>query len=468
MSEKRKSSLLGKITVFFVICCFCLPAQAKYGGGTGEPNDPYLIYDANHMQAIGADANDWEKCFKLMSDIDLRIFDGNDGRPEFNIIGYVAYDPYTEHPFKGVFDGNDHTISNLTYNANDRNFIGLFGVVGDGEIKNLGLINPEVRDSDRFAVSSLVGLNAGTITNCYAEGSTVTGYAGVGGLVGWNRGNIVHCNASGTVTGIGMHVGGLVAESELGTITDCCTAGDIAGDEAVGGLVGYSSVKITNCHSSVNVTGEKQIGGLVGVHLSGDITNCCARGDVVGSRWVGGLAGVVLMTGTEVTVGNCYAMGSVTGESETGGLIGKSMCTITNCYATGAVSGSLAGGLVGESYGTVANSYATGSVTGMNTGGLMGANMATLTSCYWDIETSGEPNMCANRFFDCDPNYGKTTAEMKQQSTFQDWDFINVWDIGENQTYPYLRVYLAGDINKDGIVNFLDLSITANQWMEEQ
>jgi hypothetical protein len=59
---------------------------------------------------------------------------------------------------------------------------------------------------------------------------------------------------------------------------------------------------------------------------------------------------------------------------------------------------------------------------------------------------------------------------MQTRSTFTDadWDFINVWNIGENQTYPYLRVYLPSDINKDGIVNFLDVAITASQWMEEK
>ena len=58
MSIARISSPLGEITVFVVICCCCLPAQGKYGGGTGEPTDPYQIRDANHMQAIGADSND--------------------------------------------------------------------------------------------------------------------------------------------------------------------------------------------------------------------------------------------------------------------------------------------------------------------------------------------------------------------------------------------------------------------------
>jgi hypothetical protein len=62
---------------------------------------------------------------------------------------------------------------------------------------------------------------------------------------------------------------------------------------------------------------------------------------------------------------------------------------------------------------------------------------------------------------------GESTEDMQTESTFTDagWDFINVWGIGENQTYPYLRTHLAGDINKDGLVNFLDFSILAEQWM---
>ncbi len=114
-------------------------AQGKYGGGTGEPNDPYQIWDANDMQAIGADANDWDKCFVLMDDIDLSVYTGD----EFNIIGYASTNPWDGQPFLGVFDGNDHTISNFTYVSDDRSFVGLFGVVG-GEIKNLGLIDAEV------------------------------------------------------------------------------------------------------------------------------------------------------------------------------------------------------------------------------------------------------------------------------------------------------------------------------------
>ena len=150
--------------------------QGKYGGGTGEPNDPYQIYDANHMQAIGADANDWDKCFKLMDDIDMGQFKGI----EYNIIGERYYDEgWVAHPFTGVFDGNNHTISNLTYDSNNEDSVGLFGYVygENAEIKNLGLIDPNVDAGIGEYVGSLVGwLYDGKITDCYVEGGGVKGY----------------------------------------------------------------------------------------------------------------------------------------------------------------------------------------------------------------------------------------------------------------------------------------------------
>jgi hypothetical protein len=64
--------------------------------------------------------------------------------------------------------------------------------------------------------------------------------------------------------------------------------------------------------------------------------------------------------------------------------------------------------------------------------------------------------------------YGLPTTELHQQSMFTDWDFISAWNIGENQTYPYLRTFSASDINKDHITNFFDLCIVAEEWMEEE
>jgi len=53
---------------------------------------------------------------------------------------------------------------------------------------------------------------------------------------------------------------------------------------------------------------------------------------------------------------------------------------------------------------------------------------------------------------------------MKREGTFVNWDFVEIWNIGEEQTYPFLRVYPAGDLNHDGRVDLVDFAIIANNW----
>ncbi len=284
----KNLGLMGNIAVWLVICCCGLPAQAKYGGGTGEPNDPYLIYTAEQMNAIGADSNDWDKHFKLMANINLGGYTGT----EFNIIGYYVFLSDSK-PFTGVFDGNDHTISKFTYNSAVTSFIGLFGYVSGekAEIKNLGLIDPNVDAGTGSYVGSLVGINGGTITGCYVEGGSVVGESGVGGLAGSAFNTITNCCATANVTG-DEYVGGLVGRSGS-TINNCYAAGSVRGDSYVGGLVGnnYLSNIISNCYATGNVSAHAEVGGLVGHNWKGNILNCYATGAVDGNDFTGGLVG---------------------------------------------------------------------------------------------------------------------------------------------------------------------------------
>jgi len=243
--------------VVWGLCFFAFPAQAKYGGGTGEPNDPYLIYTAEQMNAIGANPGDWDKHFILMADIDLSGYTGT----SFNIIGN------RDNRFTGTFDGNGHAISNFSYTSTDTDYVGLFGYVRaeNAEIKNLGLIEPEVDAGTSNYVGSLVGwLHHGTITNCCVAGGSVAGGNGVGGLVGLNRRTINNCYSTGSVTG-NSRVGGLVGDNYGGTITNCYSKGDVSGYSSVGGLVGYNRYgKITHCYSTGSASGGIRVGGLVG------------------------------------------------------------------------------------------------------------------------------------------------------------------------------------------------------------
>jgi hypothetical protein len=83
-----------------------------------------------------------------------------------------------------------------------------------------------------------------------------------------------------------------------------------------------------------------------------------------------------------------------------------------------------------------------------------------VAASFWDIETSGQTTSAGGE--------GKTTAEMKKLSTFASagWDFVDIWNIGENQTYPFLRGYSGADLNYDGFVNFADFALFANRWLQ--
>jgi len=115
-----------------------VPAQARYGGGVGTTDDPYLIYTAEQLNAIGLHEEDWSKCFKLMSDIDLGELLG----ATFQMIGTHL------RPFDGVIDGNGKAVSNFTYLSTERSFIGLIedqiGHVSSAEVRiqlDVGLAN---------------------------------------------------------------------------------------------------------------------------------------------------------------------------------------------------------------------------------------------------------------------------------------------------------------------------------------
>jgi hypothetical protein len=475
MMEVKKSVILRTIPLLITICLFSFPVQAQYGGGSGTAEDPYLIYTAEQMNEIGLNKGHWGKHFKLMADIDLSDFDGKHGRPVFNIIGSYS----SLWTFSGVFDGNGKTISNFSYTSTGTDNIGLFGYIGGywliwggkSEIKDLGLINPNVDAGTGSYVGSLVGcMEDGTITGCYVEGGSVSGYWRVGGLVGENYGSITTSYSTCAVTAGGSRVGGLVGCNyddfeDCGRITTCYSTGTVSGnDDDVGGLVGENSGSITTSYSTGAVTADgSRVGGLVGSNKnewcegSGYIRTSYSSGVVSGNSYVGGLVGD--NDWDSVITTSCNT-GAVTGSgSFVGGLVGNNFGGITTSYSTSAVTGDrVVGGLVGwhEVMGFVNGCYSTGAVRGnREVGGLVGEKWGEVKSSFWDIETSGQTTSGGGT--------GKTTTEMQMEWTFTEagWDFVgesvngieDIWSICEGTNYPRLAWQIpAGDfVCPDGI-----------------
>lgn len=227
-------SLRGAVVSAFMLGCALAATAQEFGGGTGEPNDPYLVYTPVQLGEIGQHPEVWYKHFKLMTDIDLSDYAGD----SLSVIGTL------HRPFGGVFDGNGHLISGFNLTSTARDGVGLFACVGSyagdsgATVKNLGLVDPNVRVDGGFEVGALVGsLFRGRLVNCYVQGGEITSVGGgdVGGLVGVSAfGHIANCYATAAVSG-NVSVGGLVGYSDSGTITTCYSAGPVVGNEDVGG-----------------------------------------------------------------------------------------------------------------------------------------------------------------------------------------------------------------------------------------
>lgn len=208
----------------------------------------------------------------------------------------------------------------------------------------------------------------------------------------------------------------------------------------IGGLVGYSNGVISNSHTSGELTCSSSAGGLVGAQSSGSISNSYSTVNLIGGSDIGGLVGYLVSSATPIY--SSYSTGNITGISQVGGLVGSCWGSISNSYSTGnLIGGDSVGGLVGSVYCVISNSYSTGKVTGdSSVGGFIGVTNNLPISSYWDINTSGITNMCGYSYSgSCDNNYGITTEEMKNISTFNStWDYTSIWKLVDGQ-YPKLQ-----------------------------
>jgi len=164
-----------------------------------------------------------------------------------------------------------------------------------------------------------------------------------------------------------------------------------------------------------------------------------------GASELGGMAGT-----NAGTIVNCYVTGHLSGGATArslGGLVGANrQGTVADCYATATVTGgpggSQLGGLIGYNFlGPVVTSYAAGAVwaaDGTRLAPLVGHNVdhAPVAGCYY-LVTSGD-SLTSEGVGAGSIGTPLTDEQMKQETSFADWDFAKTWTICEGQTYPHL------------------------------
>lgn len=160
---------------------------------------------------------------------------------------------------------------------------GLFGLVDDGKIANLGIGDKTSIRGNTNAGGVVGSANNGTkVYNCYNK-ARIEGISCVGGITGglYNDSSVVNCFNLGSVIGT-ESIGGIVGNSDTsGQILNCYNKGSIEGI-LPGGIAGQAVAKsiIRNCYNTGNVTkieGETWVSyrhySIVGrFEIKGDVT----------------------------------------------------------------------------------------------------------------------------------------------------------------------------------------------------
>lgn len=220
--------------------------------------------------------------------------------------------------YEGASYGQNHKISNVE--ASHGGAAGLFGSVDDSEVRNLELIDFNIKGTT--SAGALIGSATGTtITNVLAHNSAA--------------------GFTANVTASGGDAGGLI-----GSAANCT---------------------VSRSAAALTVNGSANAGGLIGSASDTRVTESYAGGHTNKGKYY---------------TDSGEAIYNVTGGTNAGGLIGSMTGgSATNCYSTCSATGGTVGGFVGESTGSISNSYCTGLVKGTTEGAFAGSLSNAPSNC---------------------------------------------------------------------------------------
>lgn len=424
--SKFLSFILTLALAFSVSSGFAVYAQT----GSGTADSPYLISTPAQLQAMNSNVSAY---YKLTADINLNGMD-------FTPIGNAD-----SGAFSGDFDGAGYTISGLSVFSGK--YSGLFGC-NEGVIHDVILDDIYVYGS-RY-IGGVVGYNAqtGTVRNCRVNGGEVRSDGGLkeiyaGGICGYNAGAVEGTLYNGADVNISngnknVNIGGLIGCSSVFlALTGCENRGKIISNgydchSYVGGLIGYipGGVYLTNCVNKNNITSYEYddfAGGLVGVYSgSGVFKKCYNNGDIKGYH-AGGLCGY---SGDGGSIIECANEGII-----------KDWWGATFCYFAGLNNSNYSSGFSllnsfnsGNSYGSQAYKY----FDNRNINGFFDSGISQFNT---DGSHFIEPCL---RYFNAGQWYGPSdfpyrnsnyhllsNDEMKKQSSYEGFDFDDVWVMGK-------------------------------------
>ena len=353
--------------------------------------------------------------------------------------------------FKGIFDGNGKTISNVAFRDH------LLSLDGTTATRiHVGAYNSFFTALDGATVKDLTI----SISGLRNPGKDTYGF-------------LASTATNSTITGCSV----VTASAD--------TALTVKNDNTVlGGVVGQATNSVVeNCVVTLPLQGFKIVAGVVGIADNTDVRNCIVGGSIEIARSGGThMAGVAGQLVNGATVKNCYANVSLKGYGYLAGVVAEigEGCTVANCasaatFLTDPTSANVtAGGLVAaKNAGTVSNAFGLYAATSntqkpydavpdkANTGTVEGVYSYTVTAG----ETAGEYVFTVGAVESVVGEGGATTYEFKAADpAISLTDALNAW-VNENSTadVTYQAWVQVGDTVTNCFHNTLTLVPYAGQ-----
>lgn len=260
----------------------------------GSAANPYTISteeDLAKLTQYGVGSENAGKHFVLQNDLTLTSA----------WAGVGVYDNTANaSAFEGVFDGQGHTISGVTFTktTDANNYRGFFNQIHNATIKNVTVQGDGFGSNvptGEYGCALLVGCaNNSTISNCVTKGSIASATHNAGGIVVRIKDTTIQaCTNEANVTGSYTKVGGIVVLNQNSTtacrIVGCVNKGaltvsgnaEMAGQDGLGGIIAYvgdDGLTIKDCsNEGALVKGEgahasAKVGQVVGYMYAADVT----------------------------------------------------------------------------------------------------------------------------------------------------------------------------------------------------
>ena len=288
------------------------------GQGTGTPENPYQISNADDLKAFRNLVNGGkaDACAILIDNIDLE-------NEEWTPIYYCSEEGITATlSYTGTFDGNNKTIKGLNI-SKDNYASALFGAIGVIEMNFSGSMETK-------SIGEVKDL---TVEGSFNKDLTTT----AGGICGYNAGTIRNCVSNITTSDFNRATIGGICAYNLGTITKCINKGNIKTSSGAGGICGKNGGEgiIEQCYNEGSIQGKGMeavnVGGICGNAEYGNpvIKNCYNVGELTSERSVSGICCIPSLNTsyeTHATITNCHNYGTIT---PTEGAYQAGICTVS-------------------------------------------------------------------------------------------------------------------------------------------